>query len=396
MFRLSTISRRLLPLYAAVFCQGVVFWYAIEKLFMTNIGFDEAGIGAMVAAYSAVMLLIETPAGVLADRWSRKGVLMLASAALGISALLGGLSTTPALFLVSTLFWGAYTALSSGTYDSIIYDVLQEEEGSSKQYERFYGRHKVVEGFAFIVGALSGGVLAQLVDMRATFFYSLPPILLSLFLLGIFREPTIHKADPADSLGAHIRETLHAVLRQRTLLTILISLVALGVVLASLYEFSQLWLIALALPIIFYGPASALLFASWSIGGMVVGFLRSRLRLLIACGIMLASAACLSVSHSALLIIIAQTILAIGIVGVTVALTHQLHDQLPSRVRAGASSTASTITSIVLIPTALLFGFVAHSNDIFRANIILVLILTIGLIAITWHARSRSFTLATR
>jgi MFS family permease len=389
MFKLSIISRRLLPLYAAVFCQGVVFWYAIEKLFMTSIGFDEAGIGAMVAAYSAVMLLIEAPAGVLADRWSRKGVLILASVALGISALLGGSSTTPAIFLISTLFWGAYTALSSGTYDSIIYDVLQEEEGSSKQYERFYGRHKIVEGFAFVVGSLSGGVIAQLVDMRATFFYSLPLIALSIVLLWTFKDPTIHKADPADSLGAHVRETLHAVLRQRTLLTILISLIALDVVLASLYEFSQLWLIALAVPIIFYGPASALLFASWSIGGMIASFLRSRVRLLIACGIMLLSAVCLSVSHAAILIVIAQTILAIGIVGVTVILTHQLHDQLPSRVRAGASSTASTITSIVLIPTALLFGVVAHSNDIFHANIILALILIIGLTAIAWHTRTR-------
>jgi predicted MFS family arabinose efflux permease len=385
MFRLSIISRRLLPLYGAVFCQGVVFWYAIEKLFMTNIGFNEAGIGAMVAAYSAVMLAIEAPAGILADRWSRKGVLILASVALGLSALLGGISTSPALFVISTMFWGVYTAFSSGTYDSIIYDVLQEEEGSSKHYEQFYGRHKIVEGFAFVVGALGGGVMAQLLGMRANFFYSLIPILLSIVLLWRFRDPTIHKAEPAASLKDHIGETLHAVLRQRTLLTILVSLVSLTVVLTSLYEFSQLWLIALALPIIFYGPASALLFASWSIGGMIAGLLRSRRTLLFCCAAMLLSALYLSISHVAFLIVIAQTVLAIGIVGVTVILTHQLHDQLPSRIRAGASSTVSSISSIVIIPTALTFGVLAHAQSIFAANILLVGILAVGLVAVVRH-----------
>lgn len=385
MFKLSIISRRLLPLYLAVFCQGVVFWYAIEKVFMTNIGFNEAGIGAMVAAYSAVMLLVETPAGILADRWSRKGVLILASVALGLSALLGGLSAGPALFVISTLFWGMYSALSSGTYDSIIYDVLQEEEGTSKRYEKFYGRHKIVEGLAFVVGSLSGGVMAQLIDMRATFFYSLIPIALSIVLLWLFKDPTIHKAEPAASLKDHISQTLHAILRKRTLLTILVSLVALTVVLSSLYEFSQLWLIALAVPIIFYGPASALLFASWSIGGMIASLLRSRDRLLITCAVMLASAICLSISHAVLLIVIAQTILAIGIVGVTVVLTHQLHDQLPSRVRAGASSAVSTMASIAIIPTALVFGTLAHAQSIFVANILLVAILTAGLVAVVRH-----------
>lgn len=387
MVKFSRISRRLLPLYLAVFCQGVVFWYAIEKLFMTSIGFNEAGIGAMVAAYSVVMLVVEAPAGILADRWSRKGVLMLASVSLGLSALLGGLSTSPALFVISTMFWGVYTAFSSGTYDSIIYDVLQEEEGSSKRYEQFYGRHKIVEGAAFVVGSLAGGVMAQLLGMRANFFYSLIPITLSVVLLWLFKDPTIHKAEPAASLKDHIGETLRAVLRQRTLLTILVSLVALTVVLTSLYEFSQLWLIALAVPVIFYGPASALLFASWSIGGMIAGLLRSRSRLLIACAIMFVSALGLSISHLALLIVIAQTILAIGIVGVTVVLTHQLHDQLPSRVRAGASSTVSSISSIVIIPTALIFGVLAHEQSIFAANILLVGILAVGLIAVARHKK---------
>src|SRR5262245_36735625 len=104
------IGRRLAPLYVACFFLGFILWYAVEKLFMHHIGFNDAGIGVMVAAYSAVMLLCETPSGILADRWSRKGVLMLAAVLLAISGFLGGISTEPVLYVVSTMVWGVFYA----------------------------------------------------------------------------------------------------------------------------------------------------------------------------------------------------------------------------------------------------------------------------------------------
>jgi MFS family permease len=78
-FAKTALDKRLTPLYAAAFFHGFVLWYAIEKLFMHTIGFNDTGIGVMVAAYCAVILLAETPTGILADRWSRKGILVLAS-----------------------------------------------------------------------------------------------------------------------------------------------------------------------------------------------------------------------------------------------------------------------------------------------------------------------------
>ena len=71
------LRRRLAPLYAAVFLQGLVLWVPIEKLFMTSIGFDAAGVGLMAAVYAAVVPFFELPSGILADRWSRRGVLIL-------------------------------------------------------------------------------------------------------------------------------------------------------------------------------------------------------------------------------------------------------------------------------------------------------------------------------
>jgi MFS family permease len=75
----------------------------VEKLFMSEIGFDPASVGLMAAGYAAVVPIIEIPSGILADRWSRRGVLVISSAALGLSALIGGLSHNVATYIGSAL-----------------------------------------------------------------------------------------------------------------------------------------------------------------------------------------------------------------------------------------------------------------------------------------------------
>src|SRR5688572_31324060 len=87
-----TLTRRLLPLQVGVALQGLILWVPIEKLFMTQIGFDAASVGVMAAAYAAVVPLLEVPSGILADRWSRSRVMILGCVALMISTLIGGLS----------------------------------------------------------------------------------------------------------------------------------------------------------------------------------------------------------------------------------------------------------------------------------------------------------------
>lgn len=106
------LQRRLLPLQGATFAGGFVLWYGVEKLFMTQLGFDARSIGLFAAAYAAMVPLMDVGFGVLADRWSRKGVLMLGYAALAASSLAGALSLVPVAvgFGAMTDRWGVGTA----------------------------------------------------------------------------------------------------------------------------------------------------------------------------------------------------------------------------------------------------------------------------------------------
>jgi MFS family permease len=154
------LARRLVPLQLAVGLQGFILWVPVEKLFMTQIGFTPRTVGIMAAAYAAVVPLLEVPSGILADRWSRNRIMVCATVALLASSLLGGLSHNVATYIAAAMILGGYFALESGTVDSIVYDTVLEETGSSDLYEMWIGRVRMVESGALVISALAGGVLA--------------------------------------------------------------------------------------------------------------------------------------------------------------------------------------------------------------------------------------------
>ncbi|ABD11981.1 hypothetical protein ThrDRAFT_01796 [Frankia casuarinae] len=69
---------------------------------------------------------------------------------------------------------GIYFALSSGTVDSIVYDVVLEETGSSKLYETWIGRVTMIENGVLVVSALAGGAIAGWASARVASFATLP------------------------------------------------------------------------------------------------------------------------------------------------------------------------------------------------------------------------------
>jgi MFS family permease len=217
-----TLTRRLLPLQVGVALQGLILWVPIEKLFMTQIGFDAASVGVMAAAYAAVVPLLEVPSGILADRWSRVWIMILGCVALMISSLIGGLSYSVIAYVIAAMVLGIYFAFSSGTVDSVVYDTVLEQTGSNELYETWIGRTRAVESAAFVVSALAGGVLAQYTSTRFTYFATIPLVGLAVIGFLRFEEPRLHQAAEPVSLGSHIALTFRTMITSRVVLCVLL------------------------------------------------------------------------------------------------------------------------------------------------------------------------------
>ncbi len=387
--KLSPITRRLLPLYIAVFLQSIPLWYATEKLFMFSIGFNTATVGVMLAVMSIVMLAVETPSGILADRWSRKGVMILGCLALLISTIIGAFSFNEPTYILCTMFWGIFAAFYSGTYDAVVYDTTMEEYGDSKHFQKYLGRFRAVEGTTFVIGALVGGFIASTFDLRDTYYLSIPLIALAFIFLWRFKEPQLHKAEVSEPVFKHIRQTFGAVLRNPVLVPVVIATIGFIVLQEFIFELSQLWYIAVAAPIALYGVFNAAVFSSWTTGGLLAARIKSRGSVMSLMVLLIAMIILLIVSRNYVMVLIAQLTMAICLIAIGVILSKKLHDELPSRLRAGSSSVISTIARIIIIPGSLVVTGVAQAYDMFAATYIMLAIAIVSVIAFVSIGRAK-------
>jgi hypothetical protein len=370
----ESLARRLRPLQVGAGLQGFMLWVPVEKLFQTQIGFDAAAIAVMAAAYAAVVPLLEVPSGILADRWSRTGILIISSVAAAASALLGGLSHNVATYIGAALILGVYFAMNSGTVDSVVYDAVIEETGSPDRYEHWIGRVRIVESAAFTTSALVGGLVAQVTSPRLTYFLTVPFVLASIIAFSRFREPRLHRAGEPLALRRHVATTVHAMTRipsvRRNLL-----LAALAALLSqAVFEFGPLWLVALHAPAAAFGPYWALLVATLGAGGYLAARLNlGRRSAAVAVAAVVAGAPILFVtSHVVLVIVAAQAVLALALAVTGIHAGRLLHDAVPSNIRAGVSSGAGTFSWMLFLPFSLGFGALARTNGVYGAGWIFI------------------------
>jgi MFS family permease len=368
------LTRRLAPLLLSTFVGGVALWVPVEKLFMDEIGFTPATIGLMTAAYAGVVPLLEIPSGILADRWSRRGVLVVGNVGAVLSVIVGGLSTDVTTYVVAALLLGVYFAMQTGTLDSIVYDAVVEETGSSEGFDAVLGRVQIVSSAALVLGALAGGLLGSATSPRATYFATLPFLLLSTVALLRFREPRLHRTSSAATLRQHLATTVDTVRSQPQLAPVVGLLVLTSLLTQAVFEFGPLWLVDVEAGTALYGPTWAALMSSLGLGGALAGRVRLDARgpATVGAGFVVGAGAVLLVTRDPLVASGAQVVIATASVAFGVVATRLLHDRLPSAVRSSVSSGVGALSWGVFLPFALLFGTVSERFGVHAAGWLLV------------------------
>ncbi|MEU4294192.1 MFS transporter [Kribbella sp. NPDC026596] len=383
------VGARLVPLWVAGFLQGVGFWVPVEKLFLVGIGFDAATIGLMAAAYAALVPVAEVVSGVLADRWSRRGVLMVAGVALLVSVFIGAISQNVVTYIVAALILGIYFAMYSGTVEAIVYDVVLEETGDSAEYERRIGWVRFVESVALVGSALAGGWIAAALSPRATYFLTLPFALLYLVALSRFREPRLHQVSERTSLRDHLVVTYRAITHRGRLVPIAAATVMGAMLLQAMFEFGPLWLITLKTQASYYGPFWALLVGTLGIGGLLASRLHLDRLLPVALVVLIMIAACLTMTTSRNLAALTAAMVALTflLVVIGIHLSHLLHDAVPSTIRTGVASGISAVSWLLFTPFALVFGALSKQAGVYVSGWMITGAVALAGAALVWVQR---------
>jgi len=268
-----------------------------------------------------------------------------------------------------------------------------EETGSNELYEKWIGRTRAVESAAFVLSALAGGVLAQYTSTRFTYFATVPLVGLAIIGFLRFNEPRLHQAAERVNLRSHVALTFRTMITSRAVLRVMLLVAAAGLLAQAVFEFGPLWLVAEAAPAALYGPYWAALVSTFGIAGLLIGKLNLERRLLVAVLIILSLAAALSLTWASSLavLIVAQVVLGLALAIIGIHAGRLLHDAVPSSIRAGVSSGAGTLTSVLFLPFSLVFGWVARENGMNWSGFMLAgAVVVVGMLLVMSFRAARS------
>ncbi|WP_438447273.1 MFS transporter [Gorillibacterium sp. sgz5001074] len=391
------IRTNLTLLYAVRFFHNLIPAYVIERLFWEQRGMTVEEVVYTEMLYAAVILLLEVPTGILADKRGRK-LLLLVDAVMGCLEFL--------LLLQATAFWhfaavilltGVGRSASSGAENALLYDSLLEV-GREQEFERHLGRLNALDGISAVLAALAGGFLAGRFGLELNYWLSFGSMALSLGATLLLVEPRrgTESAEGPDAgaslpLRVYVRESLRFFRSRRDVALILSVGMVTGASMSFLYEFWQTYLNRLGYAPAAFGFFSSALFLGQLPGSLLAHRLKRRFR---SRSLLLAVAAGTAACFAAIAFLrgwagIAAMLFAGMLYGLAEPLAAgYLHHRTDSAMRATLDSFRSLGENAVLTAAGLGFGFFSARYDIFGGYGFLAAVC--GAAALAFHILTRN------
>jgi MFS family permease len=340
-----------------------VFWYGIEKLFMQSIGLDAVSVGMLTVLTIVLNLALDIPSGILADKWSRKGMLVVSAFALAICSLLLGSSTGFATYAIGYALYSLYVVCTSGTYQAITYDSLHEE-GESKFYSKVMGRAYAL----FLCGAgvanIASGFIADNFGYRMPFYLTVLSCLVNMAVMLSLKEPAFHKPENKEKILRQLIKTSKAVLVIPLLRILAIIMSLFAIVELFKADFGQLYFLRYVTEPQLLGLLWAVYAFTWAIGGFIAHRLHNRLNELVIGATLPVLLMGFIDSWPALVLFNVQAVASAALMN---QIETRVQDETPSHVRASIISVLSSIGRAVTIPASLALGWIFKNQGAFVA-----------------------------
>jgi MFS family permease len=136
----------------------LVPYYPLYALLFLDTGLSTAQISMLFAVWSVTGFVCEVPAGALADRWSRRGAVVLAGVLQAVAFVVWTADPVLPAFVAGFVIWGIGGALVSGASEALVHDGLAAV-GAEGSFVRVYGWMTAAELLVQIPTAFAASAL---------------------------------------------------------------------------------------------------------------------------------------------------------------------------------------------------------------------------------------------
>jgi MFS family permease len=265
--------------------------------------------------------------------------------------------------LIGTIVFGLFISLLNGASQALLYDHL-----SLSSMTGHYGKQQGTMYALFLIGAgianFVSGFMAHGLGLRAPFYLSIIPSVLTFLLLLPIHEPPLAKG-AATKWYAHLREVWNEIRTNPRILLFGIQFAISTLVLLTVGEFGQIYMLS-------FGVSTIALGILWSIDAVFAASgrfwahrmqSRPRLAILIYCAVFLAFV-CL---HSYVGILLFWMLYGCNEALANIAET-EIQDETKSSIRATLLSSVSFFGNILAVPAVYCFNRLYVTHSIFTAN----------------------------
>ena len=217
--------------------------YATYAILIVEHGVSPVSLSILLMSWSASAIVFELPSGVLADRVSRRRLLILACVLK--SGCFVAWIVEPSFwgFMVGFVLWGMESAIRSGAEEAFVYDAVRHK-GDGQGFERVFGRGAAVGSLGTGLAFLAGGYLVDSVGYAPVLFVSAVSPLFAALLVYAWSEPReARRATPKPTFWRTVKSGVRSVLRSKSLFAVVVVAVLLVPIWSSVDEFVGVFLL---------------------------------------------------------------------------------------------------------------------------------------------------------
>ena len=358
---MNSFKLMLVKIYSFKFFDDFILIYPLYAVMFSDNGLSTLKISVLLFVWSFTAFVLEIPSGVWADRYSRKNILIIGQLLRAIGYGLWLLYPGFVGFMIGFIFWGVKSALTSGTFEALVYDELKQTS-QELTYAKVIGRAESLSLAGVILAGFCASIFSQS-GYQLLLFPSIGAVIISGLSIALLPKSKIIKSTLEVRYLAHLKEGLRLVKNNTQVLKILL-FASFGLAVGGVDEFFGLFFKDLGL--------SNSEISLWAAVGSVVGIVGSlaayRLEKVSNTKFagMLALLGCLLTiggltKSPVALIAITGFVMLLQLL--KVIFDARLQHVIEDKTRATVSSVQGFMSEVGTLSVFLLFGFIAKSSS---------------------------------
>ena len=183
MLGVIVMKKNVLLIYLHTFLSTFILFYICDTLFYIERGLSSSQYISFVGIAFLVKLIFEIPFGIIADKYSKKKLLLISNVLFILSTVIFIYSHNYFTFLIAIIISAINNSISSGIVNSILYESLENK----KEFNKTLFYNSFFYNVSYMLAMIIGGYIGQHFGLIYNYYFTIIPFVIDFFVLLIIK-----------------------------------------------------------------------------------------------------------------------------------------------------------------------------------------------------------------